>query len=258
MRADSRWIVWAASMVAMGCQPAPALEERAQGRVTLGVIHHAADRSADRNTPIGSIERADGLLRLGVLAIVIAEIELHTCAFAPPAEAGLWFVPEARAHVPSSATRLGAPFVEDLLGRPDRAQIFGEIAPPVPHDYCHLWAIVAPADEDVVNTTQDVDTQTIVGHSAIVEGAWRATREAPWQPFSYTLDMRARYPVTLSKGGQKKAALTEREQSAFWLIDKTIDARLLEQLDPSSMASVEGAETLIARVGEQLTLYKTD
>lgn len=237
-----------ACLSGLACEPsAPPYEARASARVTLGYIHHhkeplAATGEWTARAPDGSEAILD------VFALVISDIELHACA---PHSAQSSFlldalIPPAFAHVPNSATRLGTPFVEDLLAQPGKARITGEIAPP-PGTYCALWAIIAPADEDVMNMTA-LETQELEGKSALIRGRWRAHPQAPWESFEHAFTTRRAIRVPLS-------ALSLKDGStAFLLLDKSV--ALPGSITPAALAEEQAAAQLLEGVLRQLVLFQ--
>lgn len=237
---------------AIACDRAPSgpPPRVARAKVTLGTIHHG-----DFSAP-ARVERGEAALEITRLAVVISDLELHTCA--PPLQASLPFVREAHAHVPDSATRLGTPFVEDLLGRTGKALIIGEVAPPV-GDFCELWVILAPADEDVMNLTE-LDTGEVVGESFLLKGRWRPRADAEWRPFSHALALKRAWRVELidPREGTSPLSLPEDGDSAFILLDKRVDASLLDGMDFASLETPAGAEALADRLASRLKIYQRD
>lgn len=222
-----------------GCESngGPRPEERVhRGKITLGVIHHKAASDAEEE-PLLRLRDDRIEVELTRLMLVIADLEVHACD--PPApHASLLdlLIPSAHAHVPDSATRLGTPTVEDLLSPPAKARIIGEVAPPW-GSYCALWVVVAPADEDVVNLSE-LPSEEILGKSALIAGRWRSL-DAPeqWHPFDTTRDMRQVWRVMLPE----PITLEAQHESAFVLVDKTLDAALLEGLDASDAEALTRA-----------------
>lgn len=148
-----------------------------------------------------------------------------------------WFIPSAYAHVPESATRLGTPTLDDMLGETGRARIVGEIAPPF-GEYCSVRVVVAPADEDVVNLSE-LPPDELTGHSAIVRGRWRQKQddEQAWHSFTHRLSSVSARHVMLPE----PILLDPSHDSAFVLVDSTIDGALADALGDWITSS--GAET---------------
>lgn len=240
------------------------LERRAAARppkasLRLGVIHHLEDVSAGGPA---EVTRDDGTLEIQEAYLVLSAIEAHACVpgvddyDAPDAPTMLndlsdLVVSPARAHVPSSATRLGTPFVEDLLAEGGRAQIIGAIAPP-PAAYCRLHAIVAPADRDVANPTS-VATETIRGESLLIRGRWRPSDGDEWQTFEMTTDatraieLRAVDPRT----GEHPLVLEKPGASAMILIDKRIDPSVFDV----SVRDADAADTILERLASRFQIH---
>lgn len=156
---------------------------------------------------------------------------------------------------------MGTPFVEDLLGKPGKANILGEIAPP-PMAYCDLYTVIAPADDDVINLT-DVPTEALEGKSAMLAGAWRAPTGngddedglSDWTTFEHTFDFKhlQKIPLIDPKTGTSPLKL-EDKGSAFILLDSKLSRALIE--DPSALSEPDKARALVARVLQQSSIYR--
>lgn len=92
--------------------------------------------------------------------LTISAVELHQCV-----ESEWSMIPAAHAHVPSSSTRLGTPAAEDLTRGTGGARIIGEISPP-PGRYCKAYAILSPADDDLLNMTA-LPTSALEGNTSV-------------------------------------------------------------------------------------------
>ncbi len=189
--------------------------------------------------------------------MVIAAVEVHLCepkTAANGVKEGLLepledlLVPPAYAHVPSSATRLGIPFVEDLLSK-GRARIVGEIAPPLAN-YCKLYAIVSPADRDVLNQSSTLDTGDIVGKSMLLSGRWRPDKDAQWTPFTSSTDTRdvVAIKATDPNTGASPLKLEQPGDSRMMLIDKTISPALFKGLTPEQLDGPGAAKLVLGRL----------
>jgi len=229
-------------------------------RVTLGNIHHVeAQGEGEQAHEGGSITwsfEGGGQLRLDRFLIVVSDIELHACLPTREKTRGAFLdllIPEARAHVPSSATRLGTPYVEDLLGKPGSANILGEVAPP-PMRYCELYTVIAPADDDVINLT-DVATEELEGKSAMLAGAWRESAEAEWESFSHTFSFKMLHKTALldPKSGSAPLVL-EDKGSAFLLLDTRLSSELVKT--PEALKESAPALALVKHVLSQTTIYR--
>lgn len=195
--------------------------------------------------------------------LVVSGIEAHLCE---PEQASKGssleelFIGTAYAHVPSSATRLGTPFVEDLLAE-GKARIVGEIAPPL-GEYCRIFAVVSPADDDVRNLSA-LDTADIVGKSLLLRGRVRPGPDAEWKPFAASSDARNVVPLEAidPSSGDSPLRLDDPSQSKMMLLDKTITPALFagltsEQLADSTLADSTAANTVLERLEKQLRIRK--
>ena len=261
-----------------GCQPDGSeegdralkrrLERRAAARpkkasLTLGSIHHFEDITPGE--PVATA--ADGAaIEVDEAYLVVSAIEVHACEpgvddYESPGgpllnDLGdrLWPLVggTARAHVPSSATRLGTPFVDDLLGKPDSARIVGEVAPPLAA-YCHIVAVVSPADDDVVNSTP-LATSEIVGHSLLVRGRWRPDPESDWRDFTLGSDhaRTIQLPALDPRTGKSPLTFADPGASSMLLLDKT--------LSPSTFAAEPDDPTagrrIIDRIAETMRIHQ--
>ena len=239
---------WCALALAqsIGCsaprEGAPA--DAPQGRATIGVIRSLGDKGP------WAFKRKDGQhMRIDQMIWTVADVEVHACL--PPApQASSWFsVSQAWAHVPESATRLGTPVFEDLLGPPGKANIIGEVAPPY-GAYCDVWMIVAPADDDTFNNT-DLEADELLGVSFLVKGASRPDPEAPWKPFK--LRGTSSYAFKVQAGPSAKRFNVAPDESGFLLIDKARTPSLFEGVD---LDAPDAPDRIARALGATLTLYK--
>lgn len=283
------WALLAAG-VAGGCNSPPAergqsagedealkrrLERRAAARpdkasATFGAIHHHADA-----VPVGGpvrVEVADKTVEIAGAYLVLSAMELHAClpgdpGYEPSGDPSLlndlrdWITPvfigRAHAHVPSSATRLGTPFVEDLLSPSDRARIIGEIAPPLAQ-WCTVAAVVAPADDDVLNTT-DLSTEAAVGASLVVRGRWRHQRKDEgdgWRDFEWRTDTAraVEMPAVDPRSGQSPLVLDAPGDSVMLLIDKDVTPETFA-VDPTAE---DPAATVLKRLTDTFQIHQFD
>lgn len=213
-----------------------------RGKVTLGTIKHGASPEAH------ALEFDDTEIVVDSVLVVVSDVELHSCKSKERERARFSLISEAHAHVPDSATRLGTPFVEDLLGAIGRASIVSEIAPPL-GDYCSLWVIIAPADDDILNPTS-VSARDLVGQSVIISGRQRTQGDDVWQKFTRTSSLKRAFEVPIAP-----IKLSREKDSAFVLIDKTLDQQWWEDLDPSELVLEHGAEYVLSRYLERLERY---
>ncbi len=224
--------------------------------VNVGYLHHThADLLHSPGEPL-TISVDDGELIIERLLFVISALELHRCAptneLAPrPLDL---LIPSAHAHVPSSATRFGTPWVEDLLGPPGSARMAGGIAPP-PGDYCELHIVLVPADDDAINLTTTPPDE-IEDHTVLISGQWR-DQDQPFQPFLWTSDLRRVIPISLPDPHTGEHPLHLRDsQQILLLIDKLLHPGLftavtLEHTGPDFTPFVDA---LI----DELSLYHYD
>lgn len=213
-----------------------------RGKVTLGTIKHGT-LPEER-----VLEFEDKELLIESMLVIVSDVELHSCEEREREQARFSLIPDAHAHVPDSATRLGTPFAEDLLGATGRASIVSEIAPPL-GSYCSLWVIIAPADDDILNPTS-LGTRELVGKSFIIKGKQRVKGDEAWQDFTRTSSIKRAFEVPITP-----IALSPKKDSAFVLIDKTLDAQWWEELDPSKLVQESGAEYVLSRYLERLERY---
>ena len=223
---------------AISCQPSSpdasqAPQAVARGKVTLGYIHQAPDAPQGRWTLQGGHQ-----VELERFIWVVSDVELHACepgaaksAQAPVFERwGPWWISVASAHVPDSATRQGTPYAEDLLAPGGKARIVAELAPPL-GEYCRLYAILAPADEDIYNFTE-LPTEQLRGKTYWIQGRLKRADAPDWTPFelSGALTMAAPLDAINPRDPQAPLALTAQHPTAFILLDKTLSADILSAL----------------------------
>lgn len=231
----------------IGCSaPREGAPQRApQGRATIGVI-----RTQGSQGPWTLTLPNKQHLRIDHMIWTIADVEVHACL--PPAPQASWTfgVQEAWAHVPDSATRLGTPVFENLLGASKKAHIIGEVAPPY-GTYCKVWMIIAPADDDTFNNT-DLDADQLLGASFLLKGAQRSTPDAPWLPITLRSTTPFAFNVDLSGTSGARFTVGPKE-SGFILIDKSRTSALFEGLD---LNAPDAADRVVRALGATLTLYQ--
>jgi hypothetical protein len=260
--------------IATACEPADQdaalkrqLEEQASQRaprasMSFGYIHELD--GVDEGGPVTVAGDTGTEIEIQEAHLVISAVEAHLCepkVAATGAKEGRWqpiesiFIGRAHAHVPSSATRLGTPFVEDLFAA-GRARIVGEISPPL-GEYCRLYAIVSPADDDVLNLG-DLAVDDILGRSLLLRGRWRESADAEWQPFSSASE--ARNVVELDaidpNTGESPLRLDDPSESRMLLVDKTISPALFEGITPEQLQDSAAANTVLERLQEGLHIRK--
>ena len=214
-----------------------ALQERAQARpaaaeTNFGYIHHLQEPLAHTPGMPLALDLDGPQVEIQDMVLVISAMELHRCSVTNTLSRTLfdWLIPSADAHVPSSATRFGTPWVEDLLATPGAARMIGGIAPPL-GTYCELHVILAPADDDVINITA-VDPEEIENHTFLIRGRWRPDTSSPWRAFQWS-DQR-RQPVALPlinpHTGDSPVELQDPQVRLLFLLDKTLSPDLLHQV----------------------------
>lgn len=239
------------------------LEAKAAARpprasMNFGYIHELED--LEPAAPV-TIEGTDGAqIEVQEAYLVISALEAHLCEPNRPAggQKEGWldpierlFIGTAHAHVPSSATRLGTPFVEDMLAE-GRARIVGEIAPPL-GEYCKIYAVIAPADDDVMNRSA-LPIEDIVGKSMLVRGRYKTSEADDWQTFESSSDARRVVPLEAidPNTGEHPLELADPGQTKMMLIDKTVSPALFADLSADQLD--QAAETILERTEDTLRL----
>lgn len=265
---------------------AAASKRAKRAAMSFGFIHELED--IPEGGPV-SLELEDGAqLEVQQAYLVISAIEAHLCEpdgpretptqNAPsdtdlgdvrPGKTGLpevvgllsdWLIPPAFAHVPSSATRLGTPFVEDLLA-PGQARVIDEIAPPMA-SYCSLYAIVSPADDDIVNLT-DLNTAEMVGKTMLLRGRYRSggggdAQEADWQDFESVSKARDIIQVDAidPQSGTSPLKLDSANASRMLLLDKRISPDLFDDLTLEDFNGPTAANRVLERLEKRFKIYQ--
>lgn len=234
-----RWSAWIASVVCgavvSGCEappPAPGAAAPGSGlagKATVGVI---LKRTAELD--------ASAVRWLNV-ALVVSDVELHACEQARWAPD--WLVPAAYAHVPGSAMRLGTPMAVELTGEPGRAKIIGEAAPPMA-SICALGVVLAPADDDIINTTE-LEAGQLEGRTFVARGV-----RADGERVSVELKLRRVVRVPVEPGA---LVIRPEDPEVFALVQVRVTDALLEGLD--TMGEAEAEEALVRRLEANMTLY---
>jgi hypothetical protein len=270
------FVVVAACQV--GCdrprQPAPEsdealmkrLEQQAASRpprasISFGFTHELRD--IEQGGPI-RVEADDGTsVRITGAWLVVSALEAHLCE--PELtrnkgtwldRAGDWLVPSAHAHVPNSATRLGVPFVEDLLGEGGKARIVGEVAPPL-GDYCSFYAVVSPADDDVLNLTE-LSTMEAEGNTLILRGVIDPDGEA--REFTSASAQRdvVEFPAIDPNTGQTPLALDEPQATQMILLSKTVSRELFANITVDQFTTQKAASIVLDRLEPTFRVERFD
>ena len=141
---------------------------------------------------VGDVE-----VRVDRAYLVVSAVTLTECDAAPRlpwqslAALTTPTIPSARAHGPTTPTRLGQQHVL-ALHQTSRRVTLGLMEPP-PGDYCAIVLDIAAADDDAPGLPKD---RAHVGSSLWIEGAWRRVGDAAWTPqvwaTSASFDVRAR------------------------------------------------------------------
>lgn len=242
-------------------------QPEARGSLSFGYIHELEDIPEGGPVKLRTEDGAE--IEITAAYLVISGIEVHLCEpgseeSKPSDERGsLWplkpaidlLIPQAFAHVPSSATRLGTPFVEDLL-EPGRARVIDEIAPPLA-SYCAFFAIIAPADDDVVNLS-GLERAEIEGKSLLIQGRWRPDEGAEWAEFRSTsaardlVELAAEDPQT----GAAPLKLSADDNSRMVLLDKLVSPELFAGLAPDTLEGPAAAELVLDALKTRLKIYR--
>lgn len=239
--------------------PAPVVVT--QGKVTLGHMHHRPAPRPDAEDPLAWTDAQGAQWEVTRLYVVVSAVELHLCE--PTRAALLWdaLVPSAHAHVPDAATRLGTPFIEELVGRPGRARIVGEVAPPLA-DVCEVVVVIAPADADVMNDTE-LDAEALLGHSLILQGRRRPAPDQPWAPFTLSAAVTDAWTARAinPKTGDAPLRLRAGSPDAFVLLEKTLGAEDLGGLSEAALKDRAArdvfAADLLKRLGRTISVRRS-
>src|SRR4051794_9710009 len=156
--------------------------------------------------------------------LVTATVELEPCDGLATGRARWWQVVSralswegtAWAHEHGSPTRLGAPFVQPLVGG-GAAGVLGTFRPP-PGRYCRVRVGLGPADADAEGLPADV---RLVGKTFFLGGRYRLPDGGP-RPF--TVDSAAALevelplgPLVLSDESPRRRTLSLGMTAAHWL-----------------------------------------
>lgn len=259
------------SVLGASCQrqsspPPTQAAQPTQAQVTLGYIHHD-ERAAAPDAPQAQEKDptppqwtlSDGTrLELEQFLWVISDVELHACEPTPPTRAQRWpwLISNAYAHVPTSSTRHGAPYVEDLLFAPERARIVGELGPPM-GQYCAIYTVIAPADADVINATA-TSTEALLGKSYWLKGRLLRPSAQAWEDFDLSGELKliARIEDINPKEAQGALSLDAQTPSAFILLDKTLKASTFEPLIQGAKPDTASAQAIITRLAQSQRVYR--
>lgn len=179
-------------------------------------------------------------------AVVQSAVEVHLC------EEAIWkraFIGTAHAHVSNSITRLGTPVAEDLLMGSGGAKIVGEIGPPT-GTYCRAYAVFTPADDDVMNFTSFSDVE-LLGHTALIRGEWTQPNQ-PATSIEWAWDGVYVAPIALDS-----IPMTDPDDSFLLLVDKKVDATLLDGLSIERVKSGQAADDLMSALFSRVELYRS-
>ena len=209
-------------LLCCSCEQKPRV--RPTGKVSFGLSHQTQGK------PPVHLQLADGEVEIDEAVLVVSAFELHLCPGKEGRRLSDLLVPPVYAHVASSGTRLGVPYAETLLENSGAAKMVGEIAPPL-GTYCRGYAVVAPADTDVVNIS-GIDTADLVGSTLVVRGRLRPEGAGEWADFTSATDARRAIPFDLSdpKTGERPLRLKHPGADAFIVVAKDTDASSLQAL----------------------------
>lgn len=242
------------------------LEEQAAARpprasLSFGFTHELSD--IEQGGPV-DIETSDGRpVTISGAWLVVSALEAHLCE--PELSqnkgtwldrAGDWLVPSAHAHVPNSATRLGVPFVEDLLAEGGKARIVGEVAPPL-GEYCTFYAVVSPADDDVLNLTE-LRTSDVEGKTLILEGTIDPDGEA--REFISASQQRdvVEFPAIDPNTGQTPLSLDEPQATQMILLSKTVSRALFADITAEQFTTEKAANIVLDRLEPTFRVERFD
>lgn len=231
-----------------------------QAQVTLGYIHHNDHAPKDTQDAASPAQwtLSDGTrVELERFLWVISDVELHACE-PKPKRSARWpsLISTAYAHVPTSSTRHGAPYVEDLLSPPDRARIVGELGPPM-GQYCAIYTVIAPADDDVINATA-TPTEELIGKSYWLKGRLKRPEAAEWSAFDLSGQLKsiALIDAINPKDAHAQLTLDEQRSSAFILLDKTLEAGTFEPLIQGAKPDTASAQAIVTRLAQRQRVYR--
>ncbi len=216
-----------------GCKEDEAHEtpdsEPAPAAVTVGVIHQRPESLAFRVD--------SHAITIDTLVITFGVTELHLCE---ETSFGWSLIPEAYAHVPSTGTRLGTVFAEDLTSPPGSAQIVGEFEP-IHGTYCSTVLVAAPADDDVLNLSA-MPRDELIGNTLVVSGT------IDDEPFRWATSYAALARVPLER------VSIEPGTTVQLLFDKTVSPELFDGV--VSLETDEArARTVLKRLMETVTRW---
>jgi hypothetical protein len=276
----AQWLPALLTVALLACeQPAEApssddqlkrqLEQRARAqppRATMSVGYIRVLEGIEAGGPALVSSETGADIEIEAAHLVVSAIEAHLCEAQTSldgTEEG-WLRPlerlivgTAHAHVPSSATRLGTPFVEDLFA-PGRARIVGEIAPPLGR-YCRLYAIVSPADDDVLNLGE-LEPDEIEGNTLLLRGRWRPEADAPWRAFESASSARAAVELRAvdPNTGQHPLVLGDPAQTQMILLDKTVSPALFDGIEGADLDGSTAADEVLSRLQDELHIRVFD
>lgn len=232
-------------LMLVSCKPSLPAADPAVARVEIGLVRVVEGVDEDHALPI-----VGGKVREFVL--VISAVELLECESLSLVD---WIIPRAYAHVPSTGTRMGVPWVEDLLDPSPFARVIGDIGPPLAK-YCDAYVILSPADDDAVNFSR-VDGDDILDYTAILRIEVLDTDTGEPEIIEWRSDAALAVPMELidPETGRSPLRLQRPDDQAMILVEKTIKASIFEGFDPEDE---DFLETVLSRVSETIRVHRFD
>ncbi len=160
---------------------------------------------------------------------------------------GAFRIRSAFAHSTASPTKIGAPFVEDLLAATDVSTAFGALAPP-PAKYCTLRYSVGAADDDAPGLPAD---GSMVGKSLYIVGDYTLPSGAA--PTAFSIEASAAFdrdlafePLDLSASGAHAATLVVDKGMEHWF----------DGIDFATVSDDARARAVLTQVQSSLTVSR--
>ncbi|MBA2662511.1 MAG: hypothetical protein H0U74_09475 [Bradymonadaceae bacterium] len=136
------------------------------------------------------------------------------------------------------------------------ARVVGNIAPPL-QNYCRIYAVLTPADDDVLNLTA-LDTQEIHGNTLLIRGRFLKSSQDVWQDFALRSPQRIAVEMELisPQTGRSPLAFKDPVGHALVLIDKHISADLFDGLSADSLLDGSAVDTVLARLTSTFRVHE--
>jgi len=125
------------------------------------------------------------------------------------------------------------------------------------YDYCRMYAILSPADDDILNLTK-LDTEQIEHKTMRVAGRFRVDPEQEWQPFVLESDERRVVEMKLiaPDTGKQPLSLAVSKGHALILIEKTVGRDLFTDIEIDSLLDGTAASTVLDRVISSFRIHE--